>query len=693
MSPNLFQMLFVPYLARLCGRSVGGRGFRPLLLVLFASVALAIFAYSRSLQNSQVRFSGTSQPLVISYRINTPSCRIPEFSPFDFTVGNLYERRSDPVCPGPPSFLKWTSYNILQLDIDVLSRQYADLTTADVKCTFQELFRNQSLPEPDKVAFLGDPQELVFGEELNTEFILIECRYHSRVVLQEYAMVPVLKDDVEHRVQTIESKGVQVSREANVGGGNSRTNVLVLGIDSVSYLNAYRHLRQSLAYIRTQLDSIELKGYVKVGDNSFPNQNPLINGLTEDEAMSYKNKGFFDMLTDQMIWSEYVEFGYRSLFLEESAHFGLFHYHFKGFHKAPVDYYTRPMVMTVETSPLTHALGEHVFCHGGRTTSEMYLNYIERFAAMMTAREANFFAYVWLSDISHNEMNSVGSLDAILTRHLRALDSGGVLNNTALIFLSDHGIRFDKIRSTTVGKYEDRMPFAFVAMPHHFCETHHVECQNLKINSARLTTHFDMHATFRHLLHLGSNSASSKSSGGSSSSTSDVPTRTKRGQSLFSEVPINRSCEAASIDTMWCTCAPDQDNGKDHSSLYPLGEDLSVTGKLAKRLGLVLEERLNDIIDHNQCYHLSLNHVIEMQRAQGPAPHHYYWLTASFSPGNSIFEATIILFQNGTLTTSKGISRCNMYWGTTWCVADHWMEKFCHCKSWYTTLYLMFIGG
>lgn len=37
-------------------------------------------------------------------------------------------------------------------------------------------------------AFLGDPQELVFGEELNTEFILIECRYHSRVVLQEYAM-------------------------------------------------------------------------------------------------------------------------------------------------------------------------------------------------------------------------------------------------------------------------------------------------------------------------------------------------------------------------------------------------------------------------------------------------------------------------------------------------------------------------
>lgn len=49
------------------------------------------------------------------------------------------------------------------------------------------------------------------------------------------------------------------------------------------------------------------------------------------------------------------------------------------------------------------------------------------------------------------QMNSVGNLDAILTRHLKGLARDGVLNNTAVIFLSDHGIRFDTIRTTTIG--------------------------------------------------------------------------------------------------------------------------------------------------------------------------------------------------------------------------------------------------
>lgn len=236
------------------------------------------------------------------------------------------------------------------------------------------------------------------------------------------------------------------------------------------------------------------------------------------------------------------------------------------------------------------------------------------------------------------------------------------------------------------------MPFAFVAMPRRFCETHHVECQNLRINSGRLTTHFDMHATFRHLLHLESSIVSNQSSTGLSSTRSSR-THTKRGQSLFSELPLNRTCEAASIDTMWCTCSVDQDGKKSSLGLQSATDDLTVTGKLAKRLAHALENRLNDIVDLDQCYRLSLSRVLEVQQAQGPAPHRYYWVTAAFSPGNSIFEATVVLFENGTLTTLRSISRCNMYWGTTWCMADHWMEKFCHCRSWYTTLYLMFLGG
>lgn len=90
-----------------------------------------------------------------------------------------------------------------------------------------------------------------------------------------------MKENVERRAQTILDKIPPAER----------TNVLVLGVDSVSYLNAYRHLRKSLAYVRTELQPVELRGYVKVGDNSFPNQNPLIDGMNETEAMRFSDRG------------------------------------------------------------------------------------------------------------------------------------------------------------------------------------------------------------------------------------------------------------------------------------------------------------------------------------------------------------------------------------------------------------------
>lgn len=53
-----------------------------------------------------------------------------------------------------------------------------------------------------------------------------------------------------------------------------------------------------------------------------------------------------------------MEVGYRSLFLEESPSFGLYHYHLKGFKRTPVDYYTYPILKSLEKSPLRHTIGE-----------------------------------------------------------------------------------------------------------------------------------------------------------------------------------------------------------------------------------------------------------------------------------------------------------------------------------------------
>lgn len=220
------------------------------------------------------------------------------------------------------------------------------------------------------------------------------------------------------------------------------------------------------------------------------------------------------------------------------------------------------------------------------------------------------------------------------------------------------------------------MPFAFIAMPRRFCEQHPRECGTLESNALRLTTHYDVHATLRDLIQIEGPVPGRRT------------LRTNRGLSLFSDIPGNRTCAAASIDPMWCTCAVDSGSGS------KTGE-LSADSNLARRLALALERRLNEILDLHLCYKLTLAKILEVQHVQGPneSEDQYFWVTALYSPGNSIFEATVVLFKNGSVSAGKSISRCNMYWGTTWCMGDHWMEKFCHCKSWYTTLYFLVMGG
>ncbi|KAH8009678.1 hypothetical protein HPB51_018989 [Rhipicephalus microplus] len=61
-------------------------------------------------------------------------------------------------------------------------------------------------------------------------------------------------------------------------------------------------------------EAIDLYGYNKVGDDSFPNQVPLLTGRSGEEAMSLCPEKFFDNL--EFIWDKYASLGYKTLFLE-----------------------------------------------------------------------------------------------------------------------------------------------------------------------------------------------------------------------------------------------------------------------------------------------------------------------------------------------------------------------------------------
>lgn len=85
-------------------------------------------------------------------------------------------------------------------------------------------------------------------------------------------------------------------------------------------------------------------------------------------------------------------------------------------------------------------------------------------------------------------------------------------------------------------------------MPKSFQEKYPEEMRNLRLNSRKLTTPFDIHETLHHLLNFDRTESKPKQS--SKSSQSPPP----RGISLLKYISPNRSCEDAHIEAHWCSC-------------------------------------------------------------------------------------------------------------------------------------------
>ena len=81
------------------------------------------------------------------------------------------------------------------------------------------------------------------------------------------------------------------------------------------------------------------------------------------------------------------------------------------------------------------------------------------------------------------------------------------------------------------------MPFLAVRIPRWFRKRYPQAAVNLRLNSDRLTTPFDLHETFLDVVDMER-----------SRNLTDGP---PRAYSLFQEIPANRTCADAAIDSHW----------------------------------------------------------------------------------------------------------------------------------------------
>ncbi|KAK3758661.1 hypothetical protein RRG08_016630 [Elysia crispata] len=277
---------------------------------------------------------------------------------------------------------------------------------------------------------------------------------------------------------------------------------------------------------------------------------------------------------------------------------------------------------------------------------------------------------------------SLLQVDDDLVDVLRTLHHHRYLNHTVLILMGDHGARYPSfIRASLQGKMEERLPYFGFAFPPWFEKKYPQAIANLRTNTDRLSTPFDLYETFKDFIHF------------QGAGPGDVY---KRGISLFKEIPTERSCQQAGVAVHWCACLDWRNISADDSGVQravraavdtlnnltaPYRQDcallaLQVVGsasKLQPRRELLSfkSERLED-----RQVDLSGNTKNTMT---------LYQLTVTTTPGGGQFEVTVTHHheKDAFTVSEKEISRINRYNNDPACILkkNTQIRAYCYCNN------------
>ncbi|XP_046379136.2 uncharacterized protein LOC124150965 [Haliotis rufescens] len=591
-------------------------------------------------------------PPTHGFLIDTPACRIPNLDPFDSSISKFIRRQGKILCSGKPS-ITYEDGNVLRINWTTVKNFYG----GDFKhCIYQPIMRNQS-----DFKFFYDKFRDTFNQdvEISEEFVRIYCISNSESTINtNFHSLIIPKEAVDERCEKNIKHHVTINKPKEI------MNVVMIGVDSMSRLNFMRQMPLSRTYLLEDLEAIEMLGYTQVDDGTFPNIVSLTTGkslaeLPWNRTMSRKPFDGYNF-----IWKNFSNCGYRTLYAEDAPDMNAFTLAKEGFHFPPADYYNRAFTVAMEKDGSVWNHNHH--CVGDRLETDIVLKYAEDFSLLY--RDKPHFGFSFLTRLSHDDANGAGAADDPHFRYLQRIHKSGLLEKTILIYFSDHGSRFGLIRNTFVGRFEERLPFMFFVLPQWFKKKYPNLIENMNTNSHRLTTPFDVYETLKDMLYFDGNVKQSSV--------------TDRGISLFSEVPRDRSCDAAGILPHWCTCLEREYvpvtsvniTNAAKSILNHINKELSYYGHLCEVLKVQEIKEAVLMIPNKEVLNFwgkeTYKSVLTFQ------------LTFVTSPGGGMFEGTVTLDETtGRYSTAGDISRINRYGDQSICIDDFHLKKYCYCKT------------
>jgi len=346
--------------------------------------------------------------------------------------------------------------------------------------------------------------------------------------------------------------------------------------------------------------------------------------------------------------------------------YGTFNYRLNGFKNPPSTLYPKPMWLAWNQDYHPYWL----------CSVEQNMEILREFSNMF--ERYGRFAFGLSSQYLHDRWNNLQVLDDAIVKQINYYKNEG---NTMFVLLGDHGSRAGELRESLQGMLEERLPFLSITFPRWFKYKYPQLFDTLKHNRDLLITYFDVYATFRHIL------------------TYPLPPGPDvGGQSLFTRLPLNRTCASEGIAEHWCACLAYQ--------------DVSVEDPIVQRIGREIVSYMNRLlVEQKSCAHINLERVLKagvqipnekLQKFKDTkrdevcdscgvvldesvethkASIKTYQLVLTASPSGGKFEGNANVNSRGEITVDPLISRTNFYGDQPKCIATTFphLRPFCYC--------------
>lgn len=365
-----------------------------------------------------------------NYYVKEPGCQMPSFPVMDDSIKGFFGQAKPVVCNAALTVANDTHIWVPHSE-RTLEKTFGIWNASTLVCHVDSIVR-----ATDYTNVVDTSRRLVFGYgdaiEANTEFALVTC-YHDKgksVVNYHYFIAPKMQFESTTR--------------------GDKMSVMMVGVDSVSRLHFHRVMHKTESVLN-KLEAIELFGYNKIGDNTYPNLMAVLAGKDVDEIESTCLAGDKPKFDDcKFIWDDYKASGFSTMFAEDWVMASLFNYCKPGFARQPTDLRLRPILIEMEAKFGSQRNGVY-WCLGGERTVDVLFNYLGKF--VRAVGWSPYFSFFWTSTYTHDYLDRQQLIDEQLAAALVNLTTLDTFEDTFLIVMSDHGLRFGQFRKTYQGEF------------------------------------------------------------------------------------------------------------------------------------------------------------------------------------------------------------------------------------------------